>query len=928
MKALWNLLIAIMLLCPVTGMACGLCTPWEGSTCTILDQCVPSDYYRHFDRSIAFHFTTNPGDTWKTRFREAKAEWTSVAAMTISEETSGGEMEVDFVGLSAASSTVGRTYTSRYVSTGNLVATKIELYTPIKSATTGNPLYWNYGSNPCPVAADEVSLKHVQLHELGHAIGLCIFTAPYSGSVMTDPSDHNCFSTLTENDKLCARFLYQANPVSRCAEFTPVLSGSGVSIKWTTEYEYETSSFVLEKQQPDGSFARISEQIMPGGAAHAGADYEYFDPAGTRSDVYRLMEIDQRGAEVGVAAQRVVLVEPSSKAPIVLSDAERTDLHGDIAAMLEGQKSEEKVLKAPMSGEITWLAICPVAYVDAIAPLVTYRHYHGYNATWATYEYIQSSYGTIKAYLQHLWETQGHALKYVTIVGNNDLIPAELCDDGDVGDFYANYRTDIPAVDLTGDWRPELSVGRIPAATADEVSLYIAKVLEYEVQAAADWNNHLTFFVDDRFSFFGHQSGAVAAAYAEELAELIPPTRTLHYENMLAHLPYDQCSQRSHAIGEFNAGRGTVLAFGGVADYHDLVGWLDTYELYAGCAFAGSQLAQNHKYAFVLGASCDIGKMTASGSPWVLKELLFQRYSGAIACFAPSGATWQSANYDLSAGVLNYLYAYGTPTVGYACYASQKNVMADVLPGKAHTARSYIFYGDPAIKLKGSVTGDAPAVTVTDPNGGEYYSTPGPIEITWTVQDEDLAGIRCTVQITYSGGSIWTTLATGVPVDAYGQGSYNYRIETGTSLYTHCRVQVFARDVCGNEGIDMSDGEFTVQLVTPPPKPGEPIPVDPISSMPTAPKDDYLGAPFPNPFNPVTTIRFGLKAPARVEMAIYDVTGALVKTLATGEVLKAGNFTRRWDGTNNGGASVASGIYFLQMKTESFTKTKRLVLLR
>ena len=126
----------------------------------------------------------------------------------------------------------------------------------------------------------------------------------------------------------------------------------------------------------------------------------------------------------------------------------------------------------------------------------------------------------------------------------------------------------------------------------------------------------------------------------------------------------------------------------------------------------------------------------------------------------------------------------------------------------------------------------------------------------------------------------------------------------------------------------MSDGEFAVHLITPPPKPGEPIPIDPTSTMTMIPKENYLGTPFPNPFNPLTTISFGLKEPSRIALTIYDVTGAVVKSFCRNELLKAGLYTRRWNGTNDRGASVSSGIYFLQLKTGTFTKTQRMVLLR
>jgi hypothetical protein len=612
MKALLYLLAVIVILCPVSSEACDLCSKLESSTCISPNNCFPDDYYRQLDKAITYCFIAGP--TFKLRFNEAVAEWTSAASISMSEVTSGQEMDVWWCAVTAPSDRYAKTFTTRYPSTGDFLAYRIEIYNLIESATTGNPLTWVW-SNTCSIALDEVNLWHVLAHELGHAIGFCIKDItdhPFTGSVMTRPDDVECYDALQATDILCAHFLYQADPRSRCAEFTPVLHGNGVSIKWQTEYEYETGHFLLEKQQLDGSFAAIGEPIMSVGSDHAGAEYEFFDPTGTRSDTYRLMEVDRNGIVRGTAQERVLLEEPSGSALLVLSEAERAGLHKDIDAMLEAQTAgNEKPPMAAMGGGIEWLAIYPAAFSDAISPLITYRDLHGYHASGVTYEYIQSHYGTIKAYLQNLWSSQGQALKYVVIVGDDDRISAERCTDGDVGDYYANYLTDIITVDLAGDWRPELSVGRIPAASADEVSLYVAKTLEYEGQEAADWNNHITFFVDDRDGGFGYQSGPVASRYAQGLIDFIPPWRTLHYENMLAHLPYDQCSQRSHAISEFDAGRGTVLAFGSTASKYSLVGWLRTYDIYEECAFSGSQLAQNHKYAFVLGASCDIGDMNS-----------------------------------------------------------------------------------------------------------------------------------------------------------------------------------------------------------------------------------------------------------------------------------------------------------------------------
>lgn len=154
---------------------------------------------------------------------------------------------------------------------------------------------------------------------------------------------------------------------------------------------------------------------------------------------------------------------------------------------------------------------------------------------------------------------------------------------------------------------------------------------------------------------------------------------------------------------------------------------------------------------------------------------------------------------------------------------------------------------------------------------------------------------------------------------------YDFKLASDTARYDHCRIKVFATDFCNNEGSDISYEDFTIQLVAKPS--GEPIPDDPMSHNP-ARTGNFLGDPCPNPFNPGTTINFGLKEPAQVTLMIYNMNGAVIKSLYKNEMFEAGTFTLQWDGTNDRGAPVSSGIYFLRLKAGSYSETKRLILLR
>ncbi len=83
----------------------------------------------------------------------------------------------------------------------------------------------------------------------------------------------------------------------------------------------------------------------------------------------------------------------------------------------------------------------------------------------------------------------------------------------------------------------------------------------------------------------------------------------------------------------------------------------------------------------------------------------------------------------------------------------------------------------------------------------------------------------------------------------------------------------------------------------------------------------------PNPFNPLTTIRFHLAAPTEVRLDIHDVAGRLVKNLVAGS-FTTGDHQVRWDGTDDGGRSVASGTYFARLQGAGLQQVRSLTLVR
>lgn len=88
-----------------------------------------------------------------------------------------------------------------------------------------------------------------------------------------------------------------------------------------------------------------------------------------------------------------------------------------------------------------------------------------------------------------------------------------------------------------------------------------------------------------------------------------------------------------------------------------------------------------------------------------------------------------------------------------------------------------------------------------------------------------------------------------------------------------------------------------------------------------------LAQNYPNPFNPSTTIRFSVPAAGQTTLQIYDLRGALVKTLVAG-MLTAGRHQIVWDGRNADGRAAASGMYLYRLQAGSFVQTKQMLLVR
>ncbi len=97
-------------------------------------------------------------------------------------------------------------------------------------------------------------------------------------------------------------------------------------------------------------------------------------------------------------------------------------------------------------------------------------------------------------------------------------------------------------------------------------------------------------------------------------------------------------------------------------------------------------------------------------------------------------------------------------------------------------------------------------------------------------------------------------------------------------------------------------------------------------------KTTHLFQSYPNPFNPEAWIPYELEKEANVTIDIYNVNGQIVRKLNLGRQLRGRYISREkaayWDGRNEFGVRAASGIYFYVLKTDNFTATRKMVILK
>ena len=207
-----------------------------------------------------------------------------------------------------------------------------------------------------------------------------------------------------------------------------------------------------------------------------------------------------------------------------------------------------------------------------------------------------------------------------------------------------------------------------------------------------------------------------------------------------------------------------------------------------------------------------------------------------------------------------------------------------------------------------------PVVQIVHPNGTQRFYVGHTLAIQWIATDNDAVD-SVSIWLSVNAGADYSLLFSNEPNDSLCEW------EIPMMDANSCVVKVVAYDPSLNTGEGISAGYFSIKDQTAVGDDEEEEDETPVYV--TALEQNY-----PNPFNGATNIAYTLAEAGIVDLRIYDTTGRLIRTLESAAARPSGRHVTEWNGRDNTGRAVTSGIYFARIRTGKFMDTRKMVYLR
>jgi len=350
------------------------------------------------------------------------------------------------------------------------------------------------------------------------------------------------------------------------------------------------------------------------------------------------------------------------------------------------QPVPNKGLSIP-SQPINYLMIAPENFQLALLPLINLRQEQGLATLIVSPQQIYDSFNTgtpsvdsIQKFIQSIDQKNPGKLEYLLLVGDYTYeivnyqefigyVPSFFISTG----LYGETISDYPFTDLNADLIPDLSVGRIPAITPEQVTAWVEKVILYERSVPSDWNQIIAISDPSDTNFL---------EFAQQF--LLPFTD--EYRPQLINDPnpddIQEIFKSSYALAVY-FGHGSIDLWG-----KDKI--LSSAML--------SELPQSPAPPLIINFSCLNGYFIHPQKVSLAEALLFSPDGGAIGIFAPTGQTLMDDHEKLLQFLQNKIKSNDHSRIGNLIYHQKgENSPDDYFV--ANIFQTFIYFGDPAMLI-------------------------------------------------------------------------------------------------------------------------------------------------------------------------------------------------------------------------------------
>jgi hypothetical protein len=247
-------------------------------------------------------------------------------------------------------------------------------------------------------------------------------------------------------------------------------------------------------------------------------------------------------------------------------------------------------------------------------------------------------------------------------------------------EFGGETASDVEFAQLDDDRKPDVAVGRVPARTAEQVRVWVAKALAYARNAPpGDWRTRVLAVADGQDAAFRSEAQHFLDRFGAD------------YQPTLLNPPADSINANEEIRRDFDAGNVIVSYFG-----HGSVTQWGKDNLFT--TKDGAAVQNGGRLPLVINMTCLTGLFTHPKVQSLAETLMWQPDGGAAVLLAPTSLTLASDQSFLSDAVVDAYLKDRTARIGDLFLQAQRAVPA-ASPGAYDVLRTFLLFGDPALRL-------------------------------------------------------------------------------------------------------------------------------------------------------------------------------------------------------------------------------------